>query len=45
MMNVPFVCLRGISNRVEPRNTAGWNITLAVDNVCREAEKVILQLP
>lgn len=45
MMNVPFVCLRGISNRVEPRNAVGWNIPLAVDNVCREAEKVILQLP
>lgn len=33
MAKVPFVCIRSISNRVEPRNTSAWNIPLAVENL------------
>jgi futalosine hydrolase len=33
MANVPFVCIRSISNRVEPRDTSAWNIPLAIENL------------
>ena len=31
--NVPFISIRAVSNRVEARNFASWNIPLAVDNL------------
>jgi futalosine hydrolase len=31
--NLPFVALRAVSNKVELRNTAKWNIPLAIDNL------------
>ena len=33
MKKIPFLSVRGISNFVEPRNTASWNIPLAVNNL------------
>ncbi len=44
MMNIPFICLRGISNLVEPRNVSNWNLPLAINNVCLEAKKLIENL-
>ena len=35
---IPFLALRAISNRVEPRNKGNWNIALALDNL---SEKLI----
>jgi futalosine hydrolase len=40
MLGVPFICLRGISNRVESRNPKNWSIPLAIENVCNEAKKI-----
>jgi futalosine hydrolase len=45
MKNVPYICLRGISNMVEPRNVSNWNLPLAINNVCLEAKKLIEKLP
>ena len=42
MQHIPFVQLRGISNYVEPRNRAAWNIPLAIDKV-NEAAIALLQ--
>jgi futalosine hydrolase len=33
MANVPFISIRSISNRVEPRSKLGWNIPLALENL------------
>ncbi len=33
MMDVPFISIRGISNRVEPRNKKSWAIEQAVDRL------------
>ena len=35
LLKVPFLCIRGISNRVERRNKSAWNIPLAMDAVRR----------
>jgi len=31
--NIPWVQLRAISNKVEPRNRESWNISLAIENL------------
>lgn len=41
MAKIPLVCLRGISNRVETRNVANWDIPNSTANVCREAMNII----
>jgi len=33
LAEVPFLQIRSISNRVEPRNRAGWDIPLAIENL------------
>ena len=33
MEKVPFLALRGISNHVEPRDRAAWDIPLAIERV------------
>ena len=33
MMNMPFLEIRSISNYIEPRNKANWNIPLAIDKL------------
>jgi futalosine hydrolase len=41
---VPFLAIRAISNRVEPRNKNKWNITLALDNLSEKLMEVFLTL-
>ncbi|MCF8464134.1 MAG: futalosine hydrolase [Flavobacteriales bacterium] len=38
---VPWVQIRAISNKVEPRNRDAWNIPLAIKNLHLEVEKYI----
>lgn len=40
----PFVCLRAISNRVEPRNRDAWNMQLAINNLVTQTEKLLSRL-
>lgn len=35
LAEVPFLQIRSVSNYVEPRNRAGWNIPLAIENLNR----------
>jgi futalosine hydrolase len=42
--NIPFLALRAISNRVEPRNKCKWNIPLALDNLSEKLNEVIKTL-
>ena len=42
--NVPFLALRAISNKVERRNRADWNIALALNNLSEKLLDVILML-
>ena len=44
LANVPCLCLRGISNLIEPRNRANWRIDLAVEEVCRAVLALLHQL-
>jgi futalosine hydrolase len=41
---IPFMAVRSISNRIEPRNKAGWNIKLALDNLAASLYDVFLTL-
>jgi futalosine hydrolase len=41
---IPFLALRAISNRVEPRNKNKWNIALALDNLSEKLNEVLLTL-
>lgn len=41
---VPFLALRSISNRVEPRNKDNWNIPLALDNLSERLKHLLLSL-
>jgi len=41
---IPFLALRAISNRVEPRNKDKWNITLALDNLSEKLNEVFITL-
>lgn len=43
--NVKLLCLRSISNRVEPRNPSAWNIALALSNLYRETTLMLSNLP
>jgi futalosine hydrolase len=38
---IPFLALRAISNRVEPRNRDNWNIAKAVDNLSDKLKEVL----
>ena len=40
--NTPFIALRAISNRVEPRDKNKWNIPLAIDNLSERLEEILL---
>jgi futalosine hydrolase len=42
--NIPFLALRAISNKVEPRNKKNWNITLALNNLSEKLIEVLLTL-
>jgi len=41
---IPFLALRAISNRVEPRNKNKWNIALALDNLSEKLNEFFLTL-
>jgi futalosine hydrolase len=41
---VPFLTLRAISNRVEPRNKSNWNISLALGNLTEKLNEVFKTL-
>jgi futalosine hydrolase len=42
--NIPFLAVRAISNRVEPRDKSKWNIVLALDNLSEKLNEVIITL-
>jgi len=42
--NIPFLALRSISNRVEPRNKKNWNIPLALNSLTKKLNEVLLTL-
>ena len=42
--NIPFLALRAISNKVEPRNKNNWNIALALNNLSEKLNEVLLTL-
>ncbi len=41
---VPFLALRAVSNKVEPRNRAGWDTRLALDNLSAMLGKLLFKL-
>jgi futalosine hydrolase len=41
---IPFLALRAISNKVEPRNRNNWNIALAINNLSEKLIDVLLTL-
>jgi futalosine hydrolase len=41
---IPFLAIRSISNMVGPRDKTKWNIPLALDNLSRKLNEVILTL-
>jgi futalosine hydrolase len=41
---IPFLALRSISNRVEPRNKKNWDIPLALENLSEKLQEYILTL-
>jgi futalosine hydrolase len=42
--NIPFLAIRAVSNRVEPRNRKKWNIPLAINNLSEKLKEVLLSL-
>ncbi len=40
--NIPFLALRSISNRIEPRNKDNWKISLALGNLSEKLKEVLL---
>jgi len=40
-LGVPCVQIRAISNRVAPRENAGWNIPLALENLKESLERIL----
>jgi futalosine hydrolase len=42
MEEIPFIAIRGISNRVEPRNKRDWNITQAINNLSLKLKEILL---
>jgi futalosine hydrolase len=44
MEKIPFLAVRAISNKVEPRNIKAWDIPLALENLVGEINKILLIL-
>jgi futalosine hydrolase len=42
--NIPFLALRSVSNKVEPRDKSKWNITLALDKLSEKINEVLIRL-
>jgi len=43
LQKIPHIQIRSISNYVEPRNRANWNISLAIKNLNEVLWKLIQQ--
>jgi futalosine hydrolase len=41
---IPFLAIRAISNKVEPRNRSNWNIDLALNNLSEKLIEILLTL-
>jgi futalosine hydrolase len=41
---LPFLALRSISNRVEPRNKDKWDIPLALNNLSEKLREFLLMI-
>jgi len=41
---IPFLAIRAISNKVEPRNKSNWNIALALNNLSEKLVEILLTL-
>lgn len=41
---IPFLAIRAISNKVEPRNRSSWNIALALNNLSEKLIEILLTL-
>lgn len=44
MLNMKFICLRAISNMVEPRDRSNWRINEAIENLDKEVRYLIESL-
>lgn len=44
MEKIPFLALRAVSNKVEPRNRENWNIPLALKNLSKGLNDVLLKI-
>ncbi|HAN76508.1 MAG TPA: futalosine hydrolase [Bacteroidales bacterium] len=44
MHKVPYLQIRTVSNLVEPRNKANWDIPMALNNLADTAEKLVLKI-
>lgn len=44
MEKIPFLAVRAISNKVEPRNIKAWDIPLALENLAGAINKILLIL-
>lgn len=42
--NIPFLAIRAVCNKVEPRSREKWNIPLALDNLALRLNEVLLML-
>ena len=42
--NIPFLAIRAISNKVEPRDKSKWNIPLALDKLSEKLKEIITRL-
>jgi futalosine hydrolase len=40
--NIPFLAIRAVSNKVEPRNREKWNIPLAINNLSEKFGELLL---
>jgi futalosine hydrolase len=41
---IPFLAIRAISNKIEPRNKSKWDIPLAISNLSEKLKEIILML-
>jgi len=44
MEKIPFIAIRAISNKVEPRDSEKWNIPLALENLSVKLKEVLLTI-
>jgi futalosine hydrolase len=42
--NIPFLAVRAISNRIEPRNRKSWNLELALGNLAAKLNNIFITL-